>query len=564
MARRSVTACVPALFVVVGVACTADYVDTSQSDSRQNTADVADASRAPSTAPESAEAKNKGPSSGPFFGTAYVEDHATSALPSDGDLWPSCWSDDDALYAANGDGKAFGGTFVDIAVSRVTGHPSEANLAGKTLATGDALGQIWTQGNFNRKPTGMLCVDGAIYLAVQDLGTDFLTAPAATIAVSNDHGVTWKWDRTKPMFSDYSMTTLMFLDFGKDGAHAIDGYVYVYAIDNNWRFTSKRLSPTRLWLARVPRNKILDRSSWSYFAGLDASGAPRFETDVAKRAPVLEDESKVYTKPFYSGGIRDMTVISQGGIVYDAPLDRYIYTSWTEFTYEFYEAPAPWGPWRKFLSRDYGNYPWSNALNGGYATTIPSKFISADGREMLVQSNTFVGGVKNYELSFRKLLVAPRGSSEADNARSETNLASRENGGVPIFRAGHAGATTILNDGSVTGSVDSWTDEEKTEDYWGVVWPRPYMLDTVSYTTGKMFPNGGWFTTLRLEVRRNGTWVSIPATSSPTYPLTADAGANATYVFTFDPISADGVRVIGMPGGATTFTSAAEISAQYR
>lgn len=36
---------------------------------------------------------------GPFFGTAYVEDNATLDVGgSDGDLWPSCWSDDDALY----------------------------------------------------------------------------------------------------------------------------------------------------------------------------------------------------------------------------------------------------------------------------------------------------------------------------------------------------------------------------------------------------------------------------------------------------------------------------------
>lgn len=503
----------------------------------------------------------------PFFGTAYVEDRATFDIPSDGDLWPSCWSDDDALYTANGDGKAFGGTFVDIAMSRVTGSPfaSPPNLKGTTLATAGALGPIWTKGNYNRKPTGMLCVDGAIYMAVQDLQFDFLDAPAATIAVSKDHGVTWSWNEDKPMFSDYVMTTLMFLDFGKDSENAIDEYVYAYGIDNNWRFTSKRLSPTKLWLARMPKAKVMDRSAWTYFAGTNDDGSPRFDAELANRKPVLEDATKLYTKPFYSSGVRDMTVISQGGIVYDAPLRRYIYTSWTEFTFEFYEAPQPWGPWKKFVSRDYGPYPWNDALNGGYATTIPSKFISPDGKTMFVQSNTFVGGMKNYELSFRKLLVEPFVAEPRTNEKSDKNLALVERGGVPISRAGHASPTTILNDGQTVGSVDSWTDEEKTEDFWGVVWPRPWTVDSVSYTTGKMFPNGGWFDTLRVQVRRNGQWEDVPdAQVSPAYPMTIDAGDHRTYEYTFAPVAADGVRVIGDPGGSTTFSSASEIAARYR
>lgn len=510
------------------------------------------------------DAESSAASDAPAFATAYVEDHATLRLPSDGDLWPSCWSDDDALYTANGDGKAFADTFVDIAMSRVTGSPRQANLAGKTIATGSALGQTWTQGNYNRKPTGMLCVDGAIYVAIQDLSTDFLDAPAATIAVSKDHGVTWSWDKSKPMFSNWTMTTLMFLDFGRNNANAFDDNVYAYALDNNWRFTSRRLSPTRLWLARVPRDKVMDRGAWTYFAGVGVDGTPAFDGDIQHRVPVLEDPTKVYTRAFYSGGAHDMTVISQGGIVYDAPLKRYIYTSWTEFTFEFYEAPAPWGPWKKFLSRDYGNYPWSASLNGGYATTIPSKFISADGKEMFVQSNTFVGGVKNYELSFRKLLIEPYVASPENNEKADTNLALPEHGGVPIFRAGHAGPTTSLNDGATSGSVDSWTDEEKTEDYWGIVWSRPRTMSSVAYTTGKMFSNGGWFASLRLEVRQNGTWVTKIARTTPQYPYTGAAGTNQTYVFDFDPVVADGVRVIGAPGGTTTFTSASELAVYYK
>src|SRR5437879_2932101 len=49
------------------------------------------------------------PPDGPFFAGAVEEEIATvtTAGQSEGDLWPSCWSNDDELYAANGDGRAF-------------------------------------------------------------------------------------------------------------------------------------------------------------------------------------------------------------------------------------------------------------------------------------------------------------------------------------------------------------------------------------------------------------------------------------------------------------------------
>jgi hypothetical protein len=46
--------------------------------------------------------------------------------------------------------------------------------------------------------------------------------------------------------------------------------------------------------------------------------------------------------------------------------------------------------------------------------------------------------------------------------------------------------------------------------------------------------------------------------------LTDAAGTNQTYTFSFTPVVADGVRVIGVPGGTQMFTSAAEIAAYYR
>src|SRR5690349_17242153 len=124
-----------------------------------------------------------------FFSTVFVEETSTYNTDSDGDLWPIAWSDDDALYGANGDGKGFdlGAQWADIVVNRITGHPAARDVTGIRLASGDQVGQVWSDAaKYNRKPTGMISVGGVLYLAVQDLRSEqgnvtFNDVPAATI-----------------------------------------------------------------------------------------------------------------------------------------------------------------------------------------------------------------------------------------------------------------------------------------------------------------------------------------------------------------------------------------------
>jgi hypothetical protein len=195
----------------------------------------------------------------------------------------------------------------------------------------------------------------------------------------------------------------MFLDYGQDASWAVDSYVYVYGLDYNWRWSDTTTSPQGLYLARVASaDDLLDRTSWEYFGGTDTGGDPVWTADFSQRLPVLTDCTRRYATASFAG----YSVISQGSIVYDAPRQRYLYTSWTEYTYEFYEAPTPWGPWRKFLFKDFGPYPWTEALNGGYATTVPSKFISDEGGAMWVQSNTWSSGVVHNNFALRTLQIA--------------------------------------------------------------------------------------------------------------------------------------------------------------
>ncbi len=329
---------------------------------------------------------------------ATEEDYSTYQMVGDGDLWPTCWADDDNLYTANGDGAGFSGSAVrpDIVVSRISGLPPQ--LAGRSLATD--VGTNWSGLGFNRKPTGMLCVHSTLYLAFQNLdAVGFNSAPAASIAKSTDHGVTWTWDREAPMFGGPGnaplFTTVFFLDFGKNSNGAVDGYVYAYGLDHNWR------SQQALYLARVRADRVQRRRSWQFYAGTDARGAARWSKEIERKVPVLVDTRLTHPHEAGTGCPESDSVIAQGGVVYDRPLKRYLFTSWSCTTHELYEAPAQWGPWTHVLSNDFGS-PLSPRHRGQYGTTIPSKFISADGTRLSLQSNVCCAG-DSYTFSLREL-----------------------------------------------------------------------------------------------------------------------------------------------------------------
>ncbi len=331
--------------------------------------------------------------------SAWVADKPTAVGVADGDLWPSCWATDGWLYAANGDGSGFGTRSSDIVMNRINGTPESAPFTGEGLAVGDELGQVWSGDGFTRKPTGMLCVEGSIYLAVQDLAYDFNQAPAATIARSDDAGRTWTWDTERPMFDDGVFTTIWFADYGQDAERRPEAeYVYAYGLDRNWRdsFSDIVADPTELFLARVPIDGLQDAGRWEFYAGSGEEGMPRWIADIAERHPVLVDERRTH----------GMSVLSQGGVTYLPRHQRYLYTSWTEFTFEFYEAPHPWGPWTLFFSEDFGEYPWAADRIGGYATTVPSKFVAEDERTMWLQSNVCPcapAGVTSYWWGLREM-----------------------------------------------------------------------------------------------------------------------------------------------------------------
>jgi hypothetical protein len=476
--------------------------------------------------------------------------------------------------------------------NRISGTP-ETGITGVRLANGSNIAPVWTSGTYNRKPTGIIAVDGdgdgkdELYLAVQDLnngpttngeptGQAFNDVPAASISRSTDYGLTWT-PTESPMFTDYKFTTVFFLDFGQSNGNAKvlgeDGanYVYAYGLDNNWRDSVNNAvpDPQDVYLARAPIDSIQNISAWQFFSG--SSSAPAWSHSINDRRSVLHDARREYPGGTTTDGF---SVISQGSVVYNAAIDRYIYTSWSDYSFEFYEAPQPWGPFTLFLHRDFGVTPWfglntSTPKNGGYATTIPSKFISEDGMSAWLQSNWFVGAAEgsetNYCFSLRPVSFVPYQSSYPFNSPGEMNLAMAE-GTVPVDKASHYGQIEYLNDGQLA-SEDSWDGSQKNLDRWGFTWSVEYSFNRVVYTTGAAFPDGGWFESdLVVQVRKNFEWVEASGLQvDPAYPYDSSAVPKRVYTFTFDKEVADGVQIIGVPGGTgnVSFTSFAELEVYY-
>jgi len=123
-----------------------------------------------------------------------------------------------------------------------------------------------------------------------------------------------------------------------------------------------------------------------------------------------------------------------------------------------------------------------------------------------------------------------------------------------------------LNTGPLNKSEDDFDEESKHYDWWGYTWPQPYNLDEVVYQTGSMFSDGGWFSgNLQVQVYQNGAWLNVPggATVTPAYPYSRATQAQATFTFDFSPTWGSGVRILGVPGGASFFTSIGQLGVYY-
>jgi len=126
----------------------------------------------------------------------------------------------------------------------------------------------------------------------------------------------------------------------------------------------------------------------------------------------------------------------------------------------------------------------------------------------------------------------------------------------------------VLRDGDMppVGSEDSLrqydtytSDETRTEAWFGYTFSKSNTFVRVVFQNGMGFPNGGWFESIRVQVRNGQVWSDVDGMLvTPSYP--GDAVEDFTvYKFDFTPVRGDAIRVFGTPGGSAKFVSCAEL-----
>jgi CubicO group peptidase (beta-lactamase class C family) len=290
------------------------------------------------------------------------------------DNWPLTWADDDNQYTAYGDGFGFEPyteTKLSLGYAKIVGPPGDFHGENIRSQSGERFGP----GAEGAKASGMLMVDGILYMWVRNTGN-------AQLAWSADHGQTWTWSDWK--FTE-SFGCPTFLNFGKNYNHARDGYVYVYSPDADDAYTPA----DRLVLARVPKEQIAVRDAYAFFQRLDAERGPVWTMDIHQRGAVFSFPGKCY----------------RSGTSYNVGLGRYLLCQVlpggdTRFEGGFgiYDAPEPWGPWTTV----YFTERWD--VGPGETSCFPTKWMSADGKTCCM---VFSG---DDSFSVRKVVFTPSAS----------------------------------------------------------------------------------------------------------------------------------------------------------
>jgi hypothetical protein len=273
-----------------------------------------------------------------------------------GDNWPLTWADDGHLYTAYGDGNGFEPQTrekLSLGFARVEGGPNDFKGVNIRSPSGEDKGD----GKAGKKASGMLMVDGVLYMWTRNTGN-------SQLAWSTDHGQTWAW-------SDWKITTSFgcptFLNFGRNYGGARDGFVYIYSHDHDSAYEAA----DRMVLARVSKDRVKDREAYEFFASMDTARKPKWTKDIAQRGAVFTNPGKCY----------------RSGISYNAGLKRYL---WCQILPEstdprgprfqggfgVYDAPEPWGPW----TTGYYTEAWD--VGPGETSSFPTKWMSSDGKSV--------------------------------------------------------------------------------------------------------------------------------------------------------------------------------------
>lgn len=314
-----------------------------------------------------------------------------------GDTFPMTWADDDEIYTSAGD-PAWGGKNDGLDAEKFSGMPPRYSIT-RVNPMRDFKGI----GGGGTKPAGMICVNGVLYLAFQNLlgmkppvygpqdrgsgvaGQISQHGSDASIVSSRDHGKTWTpsiKDIKEPMFPGSSFGGPAFVNTGRDNSGAPDSYVYAVSTDQ-WDNGSK------LRVGRVPADRIQDASAWEWISELKDYKQPQWSNKLQKAVPVFVDDRR----------------ISLPDMVYVASIHRYLLLTWRlhkDFSPDdgtelmIYDAPHPWGP----FTLVHHETIWESVEVNPYCPRLPLKWLTLKGN-VLTGWIQFSGSWRKDSLEYR-------------------------------------------------------------------------------------------------------------------------------------------------------------------
>lgn len=283
-----------------------------------------------------------------------------------GDTFPMSWADDGEIYTSAGD-PLWGESGSGLDIEKFTGGPTDYKIT-KVNHMNDYLG--W--GGDGPKPSGMICVDGVLYLAFQNMlrtrkppfsllsqhGSD------AQIVYSTNKGGFWVPALTNiktPMFEGHKFGGPAFVNFGRNNANARDNYVYAVSSDQ-WD------NGSNIRLGRVPADSIMRREAWEWVCAFTPSGEPAWSHDLNEAIPILSMHRW----------------LSIPEMVYLEGIERYLLFTWRlhrDFSPDdgtdllVFESPEPWGPFSLVHFEEY----WEGKEVNPYCPRLPLKWVEPDG-----------------------------------------------------------------------------------------------------------------------------------------------------------------------------------------
>jgi len=282
-----------------------------------------------------------------------------------GDNWPIAWISDSLQITAFCDGRGFSKQAPDLSLgfAKVFGDPPDFHAENFESDADTPMGG----GSSGIKASDMLAVDGILYMFVRNYkpaGSDDFTN--SRLACSTDLGASWIW-------ADWHFSETFgcpaFVQFGMNYQRARDDYIYIASQAND---SAYGYSPD-IVLARVRKDRVMERNHYEFFAGLNENGRPIWLPDISKQKPIFTDPKGT----------------QRIAITYNAPLSRYIlatsHLTGDKATHTaalgIFEAPELWGPWSTLYYDDH----WS--VEDGkdcrtYHHRFPPKWISEDGKTM--------------------------------------------------------------------------------------------------------------------------------------------------------------------------------------